>query len=323
MTCRDRLTVLVRATAWLVAGCMVAAAGAARAGTFETHTLELGDAAVVVYIENGDMGVGQNEIIRWVRRAADALVAYYGRFPVDRVEIAVGKTSQGRIEGGTAYGGEQIVINVGPETRPSDLDEDWRMTHEMVHLSFPDLDRRHVWMTEGVATYVESVARARAGQIPPEKMWWWMVTGLPKGLPREGDRGLDRTHSWGRTYWGGALYFFLADLNIRLETDNRRSLNDALRGILDAGGNGNVHWDVARVTAVGDEATGTTVMTDLYEALAEKPVTPDLADWFHRLGVIYENDEITFDDQAPLAHIRRAVTAAAPARPPRVVTGWR
>lgn len=289
--------------------------GITRAGQFSEHSLDFGDSSVTVHIErNGNMGVAEDEILRWIRRAADALVVYYGRYPVDHVEVAVGKTAQGRIEGGTAYGGEQIVINVGPDTESSDLDQDWRMTHEMVHIAFPDLDRRHVWMTEGVATYVESVARARTGQIPPEKMWWWMVTGLPKGLPASNDRGLDYTHSWGRTYWGGALYFFLADVKIRIETDNRRGLEDALRGILDAGGNGNSHWDIERVVATGDRATGTTVMTDLYAALAEDPVTPDLENWFQQLGVRYDNDEVSFDDDALLAHVRRAITSSTPDR---------
>lgn len=279
------------------------------ANPFSAHELEYGDSIVTVHIEqNGNMGVTEKEILRWIHRAADALVVFYGRYPVDHVDIAVGTTSQGRISGGTAYGGGEIVINVGPETEANDLDEDWRMTHEMVHIAFPDLDRRHIWMTEGVATYVESVARARAGQIPPEKMWWWMVTGLPKGLPAEGDRGLDRTHSWGRTYWGGALYCFLADVNIRLKTDNRLGLEDALRGILEAGGTGSTHWEIEQIVATGDQATGTPVMSDLYEALAEDPVTPDLDNWFRQLGVRYENEEVLFDNSAPLAHIRRAIT---------------
>lgn len=287
---------------------VLATATSGSAGTFDKHTLDFGGSTVSVKVERSDMGVNQDQILDWIRNAGNAVTGYYGRFPVDHVDINVGKTSRGSIEGGTAYGGEEIDINLGPETRQEDLDQDWRMTHEMVHLSFPDLDRRHVWMTEGVATYVESVARARAGQIPPEETWWWMVTGLPKGLPRAGDNGLDHTHTWGRTYWGGALYFFLADVNIRIETDNKKSLNDALRGILEAGGNGNMHWPIERVITTGDEATGTTVMTDLYKALAEDAVTPDLDTWFERLGVRYENDKVSFDDAAPLASIRRAIT---------------
>lgn len=276
--------------------------------SFDTHSLQFKDSTVAVHISNGDIGVEQEEIVEWVRDAAESMIAYYGRYPVRRVDIEVRAAPRGRVNSGTAYGGQRIVMNVGPDTRPVDLDEDWRMAHEMVHLSFPDLDRRHIWMTEGVATYVESIARARTGQASVESVWRWMAIGLPKGLPAEGDQGLDRTHTWGRTYWGGCLYFFLADMKIRQQTGNRRSLDDALRAILEAGGDGDAHWPINRVIATGDEATGTTVMTDLYEEMANRPVTPDLEAWFEQLGVSYRDDEIGFDDEAPLAHLRRAIT---------------
>lgn len=276
--------------------------------SFHTQTLHYDASTIVVHIEDGDMGVDPADIVRWVRMGADAMVTYFGRYPVDQVDVVVRASANGSVNSGTAYGARRIVMNVGPDTRPADLDDDWRLTHEMVHLSFPDLERPHNWMTEGVATYVESIARARAGQVSAEKVWWWMVTGLPKGLPADGDRGLDRTHTWGRTYWGGALYFFLADMMIRRETNNRRSIDDALRAILDAGGDGDSRWPITRVVAVGDEATGTTVMSELYEEMARQPATPDLQAWFKRLGVRFANDEIIFNDDAPLAHLRHAVT---------------
>jgi len=280
--------------------------------SFTTRTLRYAGSAIALHIEHGDMGVDQDEIVRWVRRAADAVVTYYGRYPVESVDIFVRASQRGGLNSGTAYGGRRIAMSLGPSTRAADLDEDWRMTHEMIHLSFPDLDRRHIWMTEGVATYVESIARARAGQLAPETVWWWMVTGLPKGLPGEGDRGLDRTHTWGRTYWGGALYFFLADMKIRRQTDNRASIDDALRAILDAGGNGGTRWPVSRVVETGDAATGTTVLADLYRDMAEQPMSPDLDAWFERLGVRHENGAIIFNDEAPLAHLRRGVTTPTP-----------
>ena len=53
---------------------------------------------------------------------------------------------------------------------------------------------------------------------------------------RDNDRGLDRTRTWGRTYWGGALFCLMADVEIRKQTGNRVGLQDALRTILSAGG---------------------------------------------------------------------------------------
>jgi hypothetical protein len=131
----------------------------------------------------------------------------------------------------------RISLGQGITQRP--LDDDWMMTHELTHMAFPNLadeKREQHWMEEGMATYIEPIARAQAGRISVEPVWGDMVRDMPQGLPMAGDQGLDRTPTWGRTYWGGALYWLLADVGIR-EQNNRKGLQDAMRGILSAGGN--------------------------------------------------------------------------------------
>lgn len=163
-------------------------------------------------------------------------------------------------------------------------------------------------MEEGLSTYLEPLARERVGQLTPEKVWRDLMDGLPHGLPEKGDRGLNHTPTWGRTYWGGCLFWFSADLEIRRRTQNKKSLDDAIRGILDAGGNGSADWPVERVLEVGDRATGTTVLHDVYARMAEKPEATDLAALWKQLGVMIGRDgTITFDDRAPLAAIRRGI----------------
>src|SRR5262249_58334470 len=103
---------------------------------------------------------------------------------------------------------------------------------------------------EGEATYFEPIARARAGQLAVERYWRELFDGLPNGLPKDGDRGLDQTPTWGRTYWGGALFWFLADVEIRERTGNVRCADDAMRAILAAGGDGSVHWAIEPVLQV-------------------------------------------------------------------------
>ena len=66
----------------------------------------------------------------------------------------------------------------------------------MVHLAFPSMTG-HEWIEEGLATYVEPLARARAGLIPPDEIWRWLLWGLPKGIEGIGRRGLDEARSWG------------------------------------------------------------------------------------------------------------------------------
>jgi hypothetical protein len=116
-------------------------------------------------------------------------------------------------------GGPFITIALGRDATTASLADDWLLTHEMVHLAFPSLPEQHHWLEEGLATYVEPIAQARAGLLTPERVWFDFVVGLPQGQPQSGDRGLDRTPTWGRTYWGGALFYLRADLLIRQRTE--------------------------------------------------------------------------------------------------------
>jgi hypothetical protein len=45
------------------------------------------------------------------------------------------------------------------------------------------------------------------------------------------------------------------------------------------------------------------------------PVQVDLATLWRQLGVSVHDDDIVFDDDAPLAAVRKAITAAPAARP--------
>jgi hypothetical protein len=216
------------------------------------------------------------------------------------------------VRNGMTFGdhGARITIHVGSETSASELASDWMMTHEMVHLAFPSVDDRHHWIEEGIATYVEPIARIRAGHLSVDQMWYDLVRDMPQGLPQAGDRGLDHTHTWGRTYWGGALFCLLADIEIRRQTNNAKGLEHALRGILDAGGDIREEWDVEDALKSGDRATGANVLKPLYDKMKDQPVGVDLDALWAQLGVELTGGTVHLDDNAKLAAIRRAITSA-------------
>ncbi|HKD67763.1 MAG TPA: hypothetical protein VKB84_13035 [Candidatus Binataceae bacterium] len=223
---------------------------------------------------------------------------------------------------GTTWGrkdGALSRIFVGDLTTEADLREDWVITHEMVHLAFPNMTSDHHWIEEGIATYVEPIARAELGTLDVKTVWGELVKGLPDGLPQAGDEGLDHTHTWGRTYWGGALFCLLADVQIRQRTANKHGLQDALRAILDAGGSIEVDWPLTRALAAGDAGVGVPVLMQLYDGMKAAPVHPDLGALWKKLGVKVEGGALTFDDSAPLAAVRRAITARPRAAPLRSV----
>lgn len=249
-------------------------------------------------------------ILSRITLSAEAVAAYYQQYPVAAVEIRVDAHGGHGINSGHAFGfpSAHLSISVGVDSAEPDFADDWITTHEMVHLALPSVPPQHHWIEEGLATYVEPIARARLGELSPQKVWGDMVDGMPNGLPQPGDRGLDYTHTWGRTYWGGALFCLLADLEIRRRTENRKGLEDALRGILKAGGNLESAWPLSRALATADRAAGVTVLEDLYAQMRASPVAPDLGGLWRQLGVERRAGTVIFVDAAPLAAVRKAIT---------------
>jgi hypothetical protein len=207
------------------------------------------------------------------------------------------------------YDGGLIKIRVGSEAQASELASDWMLTHEMVHLSFPSVAENHHWIEEGIAVYVEPIARVQAKQMTTAQMWVDLVRDMPKGLPQPGDQGLDHTHTWGRTYWGGALFCFLADVEIRRQTHNQKGLQHALRGVLNAGGDIRHEWELQGAFSAADKATGTSVLTDLYAQMKDQPVNVDLPAIWKQLGIVIDGNRVHFLEDAPLAAIRREITS--------------
>jgi hypothetical protein len=123
---------------------------------------------------------------------------------------------------------------------------------------------------------------------------------------------MDQTRTWGRTYWGGALYCLQADVAIREQTANRIGLQTALRAILRETGGYAFERDIADVLRIGDAATGTHVLYGLYQQIRSTPQAPDLELLWTLLGVPNDPRTEAFDDHAPLAGIRIAITARPP-----------
>jgi hypothetical protein len=199
-------------------------------------------------------------------------------------------------------------MSIGRDVSQGDLEEDWTMTHELVHMAIASLADEHHWLEEGLATYVEPIARAQDGQLPATKEWEGMVSGMAEGEPRRGDRGLDKTHTWGRTYWGGAMFCLVADVEIRRATANRKGLQDALRAIVEEGATIDTEWHLQRVLSAADKATGTNVLTNLYNSWKETAVPVNLDQLWLQLGVQVNRHGIVFDSEAPLADIRSSIT---------------
>lgn len=283
----------------------------------ESRELKVNGAVLQVDIAEGHLDDVQ-PILQHIQAAASAVVAYYGRFPVPRARVLVVPVDgrhgviQGTTWGDMAGFPGMTRLRVGEHTSAEDLRDDWTTTHELVHMAFPTLPDDQHWMEEGLSTYIEPLARVMTGELTARSVWHDVVRDTHQGEPQPGDEGLDRTHSWGRTYWGGAMFCLVADVEIRKQTRNRKGLRDALRAIVEHGGTIDQNWELSKALAIGDAATGTHVLTEQYAKWKETPVAVDLQALWTALGIRMDGDQVSFIRNAPLASIREAIAADRP-----------
>ncbi len=247
----------------------------------------------------------RDRLLPWVRGAAAAVAQWFGRFPVPQTELLLLPLDGDGVVSGVSFGvpSPLIRIRLGRDVSDAQLRDDWILTHEMVHLAVPQLPLRQRWLHEGIATYVEAIARAQAGRVGAAAVWQGWYRAMAQGQPADHDRGLDYTPTWGRTYWGGAMFCLHADVQLRRRGEVGRGLQQALRGVLAAGGDYRVRWPASRVLAAADAAVGGHTLSTLYDHMKDHPVRIDLDALWRELGV--EADGLR--DDAPLAAVRRAI----------------
>ena len=281
-----------------------------------TRRLQVGGSTLQVEFATGALDLSDDVVMKRIETAAHAVTMYYGGFPVPRTRIfIVPVADRSGVVQGTTWGdvGDWPAftrIRLGQHTSPQELAADWTITHELVHLAFPSLPDDQHWMEEGLATYIEPIARVQTGELPAKQIWSDMLDGMRKGEPQPGDEGLDRTHTWGRTYWGGALFCLVADVEIRVATGNRKGLEHALRAIVAAGGTIDHDWPLTRALEIGDNATGTHVLTQQYRKWSTSPAPVDLEKLWQQLGVQHSGSDVELSASATYAKIRDAITTA-------------
>lgn len=290
---------------------LMAGAGACGAADATGSPLRMGGGEIVLVLSGDFPAATRKEIQAWITRGADALVRYFGRLPAPRFELRLTAVPGHGVRGGVTDRDPALFVGarVGRETSAAEFLDDWVLVHEMVHVAVPRLPRAQNWLHEGLATYVETVARARAGITSAGQLWGELAHGMPQGLPQPGDRGLDRTPTWGRTYWGGAIFCLLADLRIRRASSGQLGLQQALQGVLAAGGHYGEDWSTARFLGVADAAVGQASLSDLYNEMKDRPMPVDLDALWRELGVLRRpgGGAAQFDDTAPGAWLRRRI----------------
>jgi hypothetical protein len=271
--------------------------------------LEVEGGTVLVDFDPADYKANPEIIWKWITDAARGVTLFFGRFPVSECTLRIKpRAGRGAMWGqASGYPKPNVLIILGQESTAQDFAEDWTLTHELAHLAFPNVAQKHRWIEEGLATYVEPIVRFKMGLRTERSVWSEWYQSMPQGQPEAGDRGLDYTPSWGRVYWGGALFSLVADVEIRRQSQNRFGLRDALQGIVKSGGTMAVQWKIEDAFAAGDRATQTPVLLTEYRKRRADPAPVNLDELWTNLGVSFENGRVKLDDNAPWAFIRHGI----------------
>jgi hypothetical protein len=126
------------------------------AAVSQTQVLSIRNVTVQLDIPDASFRVGTAELTAWVERSCRSLPTLTAAFPRTTCRC------------------------VGREVTADELRADWVMVHEMAHLALPQVGRWHPWLAEGVATYVEGVARVQAGNRTAAAVWTELVNSIPQ-----------------------------------------------------------------------------------------------------------------------------------------------
>jgi len=181
-------------------------------------------------------------IRRWLSRAVQATASAGDRFPRKHLHFIIAPQQDqemavvfGMVRRG---GGSSVLLLSSPDATVEQLEADWVAVHELSHLWLPPLYSKDRWISEGVATYLQEVLRARCGFQTSERAWTRLQAGFERGR-RSGtgrrlaseSRNMNRTGAYHRVYWAGAAFALEADVRLRKSSKGEMTL---LRAISEA-----------------------------------------------------------------------------------------
>lgn len=282
----------------------------------ESRVLQAGDTRLRVEIVDVDDPARLRMLQRWIEESAEAAKTQSGRFPLRQAYVRIQQTDSDDNSpvpwGQTRRGGEVgVLLYVRRDASYEQLRADWTAVHELSHLFHPYLGDSGRWLAEGLASYYQNVARARAGMLGEEEAWRRLDAGFRRGQTASTGTRLDAMGRGRggtmRVYWAGAAYWLEADLALR------RGSGTTLDAVLDRyadcclrGGDSVMPQDFV---AALDGLAGTGTFLALYRRYAAMRQFPSLADAYAQLGISRKGESLAFADSAETRKLRDAIMA--------------
>lgn len=265
-----------------------------------------GDPELTLILPTGAMAIPPQQLTAWVSSVAEGNRRFWGGSPVKDGLVVLVPSNRGGVPFGRvlSLGGAVATVLVGREATTQDLYGDWVLVHEFLHLGTPLMRDTGAWLNEGIATFYEPPLRARAGWKTEDEVWHEWISMMPRGLNAMSESGLENGGRGG-TYWGGALFVLMAEIESLKASEGKIGFSDCLRKVLADGGDVTVKWQTRRLLGACDALLGKPAILPLADKHIPKGTAMTLEDLWRSLGVSMAADgAIRYDDSAELAWLR-------------------
>jgi len=225
-----------------------------------------------------------------------------------------------------ARGGGPVATFFVADDDKQALVGEWVGVHELAHLLTPYIQRQDAWMSEGVATWYQNIARMRSGLLSKEECWAKMVDGFARGrraassasTVQQASARMHETFAYTYVYWAGTAAALLLDVQARVQSNGAWSLDRASDAVLDDAVAAQKRLTAKRYAELLDQAAGTDMFVDEVVRVERTQGFPDVQQVLWKLGVHEKHDgTVWLDDKAEWAWVRHAIErpVAAPATP--------
>jgi len=285
-------------------------------GRFTEHAVAVPGGRLLVAILDGRPKVDEAQVLDWLRGAAAAVTRLYGRFPVASLQVVVVPGARSNTPVPSAYvlrgGGPAAHFFINQRRPTEEFRADWSAVHELSHLLLPYVHSEDAWLSEGVASYYQSVLLARAGVIGTQEAWQSMHAAfeharreLGTGTLVDATERMYRNGRFMRVYWEGAAIMLLADQRLRARGSSLDAVLDELQRCCLSP---DIGWHAADLMRRLDWLAGGSEFADLYEEQVKSDAFPDLSEVYRQFGLqVDDGGRVTFGESAPQRAQRDAI----------------
>ena len=292
-------------------------------GAFDYRKIEVPGATLRLSLVAGLDEMDNESIVRWISATATDVSLAYGRFPNPSPQVVVIPVGDSRSNSRSAVpfgrvirdGGETVELQLDQSQSLETLLGDWTATHEFSHLMLPYVERRHRWISEGLAQYYQNVLLTRSGAYDDLYAWQKIYDGFERGRQSRPELSPNEASSGGvssglmKIYWAGAAIALMADVQLRELSGGKESLDDILDKLQLCCLPSERVWSGPELFAQLDALASAPVFMPLYRRFADTAGFPDTSNIFERLGLSVSDGEVRIRIPAKLRSIRKSILA--------------